>query len=108
MAYPGQPQALYELSQILTEDRWAREGFECHLRDGQWGIGRARHNGMYSGPWRTRSAGDMTCVDLSWSLFLFGSLRIAMFKEAIGIAPQRYCVVGYRVTTVSSVAYSSF
>ena len=51
---------------------------------------------MYSGPWRTRSAGDITCVDLSWSPFLLGSLRIAMLKEAIGIAPQRYCVVGYR------------
>ena len=38
----------------------------------------------------------MTCVDLSWSPFLLGSLRIAMLKEAIGIAHQRYCVVGYR------------
>ena len=96
MAYPGQPQALYELSQILTGDRWAREGFECQLRAGQWGVGRQRHNRMYSGPWRTSPSGDMTCVDLSWSPFLLGSLRIAMLKEVIGIAPERYCVVGYR------------
>lgn len=89
MAYPGQPQALYELSQILTGDQWAREAFESHLRDGQWGVGRARPNGMYSGPWKTRPAGDMTCVNLSWSPFLLGSLRIAMLKEALGIAPQR-------------------
>ena len=95
MAYPGQPQAVYELSQILTEDRWARESFECQLREGQWGARSVRGNGMYTGPWRTRPAGDITCVDLSMSPFLLGSLRIAMLREAVGIAPQRYCVVGY-------------
>ena len=95
MAYPGQPQALYELSQILTEDRWARESFEDHLRVGQWGARSVRNNGMNSGPWRTRPAGDITCVDLTWSPFLLGSLRIAMLKETIGIGPQRYCVLGY-------------
>ena len=50
---------------------------------------------MYLGPGRTRPAGDTTCVDLYLSPFLLGILRIAMLREAIGIAPQRYCVVGY-------------
>ena len=92
MAYPGQPQDLYEMLQILIEDQEARRSFEDHLRESQWGVGSIRSNRMYSGPWRTSSAGDITCVDLAWSPYLLGSLRIAMLKEVIGIAPQRYCV----------------
>ena len=45
-----------------------------------------RGNGMYTGPWRTRPAGDITCADLTMSPFLLGSLRIVMLREAIGIA----------------------
>ena len=45
-----------------------------------------RGNGMYTGPWRTRLAGDITCADLTMNPFLLGSPRIAMLREAVGIA----------------------
>ena len=85
MAYPGQPQALYELSQILIEDQEARRSFEDHLRESQWGVRIIRkNNGMYSGPWRT-SPLEILCV-----LTLLGvPLEISRVLTLLGVLTFR-------------------
>ena len=89
MANTNQDQALYEMSQMLEGDYVARLRFEQHIRASNFGN---RRGGAFVGPWRTNPRGDITCIDLLWSPYLLGSLRIAMLKEIIGIGPQRYYV----------------
>ena len=90
MASNSQEQALYEMSQILREDPKAWDSFNQHVT--QIHFGHLRGRGMHVGPWRTNPNGDITCIELMTSPFLWGSLRRAILNEALGIGPECYCV----------------
>ena len=89
MASPNQEQALYEMSQILQGDKEAREDFEyraCMATFGFWGPGSI-------GTWKSNLAKDMMCIEIYGERYFFNNLKVAMLQEAVGIGPQRYCVV---------------
>ena len=43
--------------------------------------------------WATSPSGDMVCIRLTTQARLTNNIRLALFKEAVGLGPKRYCVV---------------
>ena len=90
MGESNREQALHEMSQVLSERGSVRANLERHLTVTHFG--HLPRGGFFVGPWRTSPSGDITCIELMGLPFLLGNLKIAMFKEAMGIGPSRYCI----------------
>lgn len=89
MAGPSQSQALYEMSQILHGDREAREQFDWHSTM------ITMHFWDPTITWRFNEVKNITRVRLEGERYLRGNLKLAMIKEFVGIAPERYCIMFY-------------
>ena len=89
MAAPNASQALYEMSQILLSDPWETILFDIHAHMRVFGVW---DHGDWS-YWQLNPSIDMLAIQ-QWSPRTFsGNLRIAMLMEAVGLGPQRYCIV---------------
>ena len=92
MATPNQSQALYELSQIFNGDFWARHDFEsraCIVTFGYSGRGLGTQ-------WRFNPTNDMLDVQLFGHRSIVDNLDVSILREAVGIAPERYCIFFHR------------
>ena len=89
MAAPNASQALYEMSQILLSDPWETILFDIHAHRGMFGVWDHRDRSYL----QLSPSRDMLAVWL-WTPCTFSrNLRIAMLMEAVGLGPQRYCIV---------------
>ena len=90
MSTPSELQALYEMSQILQGDPWARHlYFEVHAHKVTFGFWDPR--GWEN--WKLNPSKDMMAIHTLGHQFLLNNLKIAMIMEAVGLGSQRYCII---------------
>ena len=85
MASTSQDHALYQMTQILEEDKESKEKFDNHLRK----VVRLWPDEV----WKSSPGGDVVLIHCHYYYDLMRNISYFMFKELVGMGPKRYCIL---------------